>query len=77
LFRIFPQNFIRGNAATNNTPNEGEKKIIEGKSRKSKGYSILKKFISGLEFLITFEIKGNLNSANYLDLLLTKVGTAL
>jgi hypothetical protein len=24
-----------------------------------------------------FEIKGNLNSANYLDLLLTKVGTAL
>jgi hypothetical protein len=39
--------------------------------------SILKKFISGLGFLITFEIKGNLNSANYLDLLLTKVGTAL
>jgi hypothetical protein len=35
------------------------------------------KFISGLGFLITFEIKGNLNSANYLDLLLTKVGTAL
>jgi hypothetical protein len=25
LFRIFSQNFIRGNAATNNTPNEGEK----------------------------------------------------
>jgi hypothetical protein len=25
LFRIFPQNFIRGNAATNNTPNAGEK----------------------------------------------------
>jgi hypothetical protein len=39
--------------------------------------SILKKFISGLGFLITFEIKGNLNSTNYLDLLLTKVGTAL
>jgi hypothetical protein len=39
--------------------------------------SILKKFISGLGFLITFEIKGNLNSANYLALLLTKVGTAL
>jgi hypothetical protein len=38
--------------------------------------SILKKFISGLGFLITFEIKGNLNSTNYLDLLLTKVGTA-
>jgi hypothetical protein len=38
---------------------------------------ILKKFISGLGFLITFEIKGNLNSANYSDLLLTKVGTAL
>jgi hypothetical protein len=38
--------------------------------------SILKKFISGLGFFITFEIKGNLNSANYLDLLLTKVGTA-
>jgi hypothetical protein len=38
---------------------------------------VLKKFISGLGFLITFEIKGNLNSANYLDLLLTKVGTAL
>jgi hypothetical protein len=35
--------------------------------------SILKKIISGLGFLITFEIKGNLNSANYLDLLLTKV----
>jgi hypothetical protein len=33
LFRIFPQNFIRGNAATNNTPNEGEKKS----SRKSQG----------------------------------------
>jgi hypothetical protein len=39
--------------------------------------SILKKFIFGLGFLITFEIKGNLNSAKYLDLLLTKVGTAL
>jgi hypothetical protein len=38
---------------------------------------ILKKSISGLGFLITFEIKGNLNSANYLDLLLTKLGTAL
>jgi hypothetical protein len=38
---------------------------------------ILKKFISELGFLITFEIKGNLNSANYLDLLLTKVGIAL
>jgi hypothetical protein len=38
---------------------------------------ILKKFISGLGFLITFEIKENLNSANYSDLLLTKVGTAL
>jgi hypothetical protein len=38
--------------------------------------SILKKFLSGLGFLITFEIKGNLNSANYLDLLLSKVGTA-
>jgi hypothetical protein len=25
LFRIVPKNFIRGNAATNNTPNEGEK----------------------------------------------------
>jgi hypothetical protein len=25
LFRIFPQNVIRGNATTNNTPNEGEK----------------------------------------------------
>jgi hypothetical protein len=23
LFRIFPQNFIRGISATNNTPNEG------------------------------------------------------
>jgi hypothetical protein len=34
-------------------------------------------FISGLGFLITFETKGSLNSANYLDLLLTKVGTAL
>jgi hypothetical protein len=31
LFRIFPQNFIRGNAATNNTPNEGEKKNHGGK----------------------------------------------
>jgi hypothetical protein len=39
--------------------------------------NFLKKFISGLGFLITFVIKGNLNSANYLDLLLTKVGTAL
>jgi hypothetical protein len=27
-------------------------------------------------FNLTFEIKGNLNSANYFDLLLTKVGTA-
>jgi hypothetical protein len=34
---------------------------------------ILKKFIFGLGFLITFEIKGNLNSANYLDLSLTNL----
>jgi hypothetical protein len=33
--------------------------------------------MSGLGFLIPFEIKVNLNSANDLDLLLTKVGTAL
>jgi hypothetical protein len=39
LFRIFPQNFNRGNAATNNTPNEG-KKIIEEKSRKSKRFNM-------------------------------------
>jgi hypothetical protein len=38
LFRIFPQNFIRGNAATNNTPNEEKKN--RGKV-KSKGYSVL------------------------------------
>jgi hypothetical protein len=28
-FVFFRKNNIRGNAATNNTPNEGEKKIIE------------------------------------------------
>jgi hypothetical protein len=39
--------------------------------------SILKKLISRLGFLITFEIEGNLNSATYLDLLVTKVGPAL
>jgi hypothetical protein len=38
-FVFFRKNNIRGNAATNNTPNEG-KKIIEEKSRKSKGYMI-------------------------------------
>jgi hypothetical protein len=32
-FVFFRKNFIRGNAATNNTPNEGEKKS----SRKSQG----------------------------------------
>jgi hypothetical protein len=57
--------------------------VILGSRKPSSKYSyyielsILKKFISGLGFLITFEIKGNLNSTNYLDLLLTKVGTAL
>jgi hypothetical protein len=48
LFRIFPQNFIRGNAATNHTPTEGEKKIIEEKSRKSKGYNIYRNTDKGL-----------------------------
>jgi hypothetical protein len=37
-FVFFRKNFIRGSAATNNTPNE-EKKIIEGKSRKSRRYN--------------------------------------
>jgi hypothetical protein len=41
-FVFFRKNNIRGNAATNNTPNEG-KKIIEEKSRKSKGYNIKSK----------------------------------
>jgi hypothetical protein len=37
--RIFPQNLIRGNAVTTNTPNEGEKKNHRGKSRKSKRFN--------------------------------------
>jgi hypothetical protein len=38
-FVFFRKNNIRGNAATNNTPNEGENKIIQEKSRKSKSYN--------------------------------------
>jgi hypothetical protein len=41
LFRIFPQNFIRGNAATNNAPNDGEKEIIEENSREWNRFNII------------------------------------
>jgi uncharacterized protein (UPF0333 family) len=55
-FVFFRKNNIRGNAATNNTPND-EKKNIEERSRKSKGYNTNVTIFDMLNNIINIQIK--------------------
>jgi hypothetical protein len=60
LFRIFPQNFTRGSAATNNTPNEKKKT-----SRRSQGSRKVTVCIAKRENMENFTIRIFSSSLNF------------